>query len=185
MISADSQIGQAMLAALSERGYEHTATSRRIDSKWHPFNLLNPWGRLPIASVTYLGSGINGFADCAADVLKSWHINVDGNRRAATQQVNRGGRVVFLSSCAVETHPHTVYGALKRHTEEVMATYGDQAAWYRFGPVMFPGRNCYPNQAYHPISLDDLCAVLIDAIDYWRPGLHRVHNEGRLYDLDR
>ena len=167
VVSRNSQIGNLIALRLGA-----LATTRR--NKYDPLYFdLREGVPLPEAKITFFCSGINGFVACAADPLAAWAVNVEGTVRAATHQVTKGHRVVLLSSCAAETHPYTVYGAFKRHTERAFEEFGDQASIYRFGPVKFPGRATYSNQDYHPIGVPELVEAVSGP---FVPGLHKLFN---------
>jgi nucleoside-diphosphate-sugar epimerase len=166
VISGDSAIG----AVLAKR-LDALTTTRRSPNQGGKFylDLRNP-GWLPEAGITYFCSGVNGFKACAEDP-DAWDINVTGTVKVAARQVQSGGKVVLLSSCAAETHPDTIYGGYKIATEIGFRQFGDRASIFRFGPVKFPGRNTYPNGEYQPIEID----ALIDRLTApFVPGLHRV-----------
>lgn len=178
VVSGDSQIGNALIAELRRRGLTVMATTRRLPAVdgLLPFDLKHP-SYLPQARVTYLCSGITGFKPCLAEPLEAARVNLLGHYQTA----ERNEHIVLLSSCAAETHPDTIYGALKKVTEVFLASLGDdRCAAYRFGPVAFPGRQVYPNKEYNPISVQHLVSILADATVDWRPGLHRVLNEEKL-----
>jgi hypothetical protein len=83
-----------------------------------------------------------------------------------------GGKLILLSSCAAETHPETVYGALKLEAEKEILRLGGCAL--RFGPVAFAGRDVYPNKQYQPIELSDINRIVLSLCADHRPGLHRI-----------
>lgn len=166
VISADSAIGGAICDKIGAVG----TTRRKPTLGRIPFDLKDPIN-LPLADVSYFCSGINGFKACEADPEMARKVNLEGTVATAQDIVSRGGRVVLLSSCAVETHPETVYGALKRETENGFMQFGDRASIFRFGPVMFPGRVTYPNQHYSPIGVDRLVDLVTNDFS---PGLHRI-----------
>lgn len=168
VVSADSIIGGAICEKLGAAG-----TTRRLPSRGRiPFDLKSPTP-LPFAEFTYFCSGINGFKACVEDQEMAHLVNVEGTANAARAQVDQGGRVILLSSCAAETHPETVYGALKLETEGEFMKLGRAASIFRFGPVMFPDRVTYPNKEYHPISIQKLLEVVTAPFS---PGLHRIVN---------
>ncbi len=116
IISADSEVGQELHKELSLRSFRHTATSRKADTIWIPFDLRTPT-ELPFAQVTYFASGITGFKACSDEPDMARLINVTNTVLAAAAQVEKNGRVILLSSCAAETHPDTTYGTLKLEAE--------------------------------------------------------------------
>ena len=167
VVSRDSQIGAQIIKRLNGVG-----TTRRDHGDKLYFDLRGH-APLPPAKLTFFCSGINGFKQCAADPMAAYNVNVEGTVRAANWQVEQGGRVVLLSSCAAETHPYTVYGAYKLQTEKGFLEFGDRASIFRFGPVKFPGRVVYSNHDYHPIEVDDLITAVTHQ---FMPGLHAVYN---------
>ena len=170
VVSADSFIGAEICNKIDAIG----TTRRRPSMGRVPFDLRKPDTGLPLAQTTYFCSGINGFRACEAEPEMARLVNVDGVFEAAKPQVALGGLVVLLSSCAAETHPDTVYGRLKLETEEMFQKFGNRASIFRFGPVMFPGRACYKNQDFHPISLNKLLETVTGE---FKPGLHRITND--------
>ncbi len=176
VISGDSYIGGLLVDRLRNEGYEVAATSRRSPPTGGtmPFDLRWP-SYLPHAKVTYFCTGINGFLPCELNADEAWRINVTCTLEAAQK---RPGKVVFLSSAAVESHPQTVYGKCKAAAEAGFLKF-DGAA-FRFGPVAFPGRNVYPNGEYQPITPIVLTGILTDCIPRWVPGIHRVLDAGRI-----
>lgn len=189
VVSGDSQIGAAIRKRL-----DCAATTRRLPLKGEESRVPRPetsddmiyfdlrsTAFLPPARTTYFCSGINGFMKCAADPNEAFEINVVGTVRAACEPVRRGYRVVLLSSCAAETHPDTIYGGFKFLTEQrFLNEFGEHASVFRFGPVKFEGRVCYPNGPYHPLTVDDV----VDAVTApFVPGLHRIFNANRWEDV--
>lgn len=168
VVSVDSMIGAAICEKLGAIG----TTRRKPTLGRLPYDLKD--GEfLPIASRTFFCSGINGFKACEADPEMARKVNVDGVANAAQMQAALGGVVVLLSSCAAETHPDTVYGRLKLETEQRFLKFGNRASIYRFGPVMRPDRETYPNHDYNPISLETLIGHVTGD---FAPGLHRITN---------
>ena len=179
IVGGDSQIGKALFARLLRNGKETVATTRKwpnpagilpnmlpFDLRWHTW--------LPAAEVTYFCTGINGFKPCEADPVEAHRINVTLLCDTAGRIAAYGGRVVFLSSSAAETHPDTVYGKCKLAAEEFFVALG--GACYRFGPVAFPGRNVYPNAVYSPMNLSTLTDILAGCFVKWEPGIHSLYN---------
>lgn len=175
MIGGDGKIGQALVERLRTGGRSVVATTR----KWPPapgmlaFDLrYRSW--LPLARITFLCTGINGFKPCDADPETARLVNTTLLVDAARYCTNVGSRIVYLSSSAAETHPDTVYGTTKREAEHGILPLG--AAVYRFGPVAFPGRHVFPNEIYSPMNLSTLTATLANLFDEWDPGLHCLYN---------
>lgn len=175
VVSGDSKIGAAIHQRLA-----CPATTRHGAKGFAYYFDLRGAVALPEAKVTYFCFGINGFKKCAADVEEAWNVNVAGTVRAAREQVRCGHRVVLLSSCAAETHPETVYGDFKFLTECRFLDFGDKASVFRFGPVQFPGRECYPNGAFQPITVDEVVDFVTAP---FVPGLHRVFTPNRWEDV--
>lgn len=167
VISADSVIGGAICNAIGAVG-----TTRRSPTLGRvPFDLTSEnW--LPDAVRVYFCSGINGFKECERDPERARFVNVECTVKHAKRIVSDGCEVVLLSSCAAETHPDSVYGSLKRETEDALLKL-EGVSIFRFGPVMFEGRNTYANKDYHPISLERLIDTVTGP---FVPGLHRVLN---------
>lgn len=167
MVGADSAIGSALCKRLGAVG-----TTRRLPLWGHIlFDLCRP-APLPPARITYFCGAITKFRACDENPELAHQINVEGTVRVARDQVDKGGRVVLLSSCAAETHPDTVYGSLKLETEAAFTKLGGSI--FRFGPVMTPGRHCYPCMDYNPITVDEL---LVHLTAPFTPGIHRILNQ--------
>lgn len=172
VVSGDSQIGRAIMNRINAAG----TTRRLVDDPTRDPSLayfdLRSNAYLPEAKITYFCSGINGFVNCEQNANEAHAVNVAGTVRAAIGQVQRGGKVVLLSSCAAETHLGTIYGDFKFLTEQrFLDKFGDQASVFRFGPAKFPGRKTYPNGDFQPIEISDLVDVLTAP---FIPGLHRI-----------
>jgi len=181
IVSGDSKIG----GALQKRLDAAATTRRREDDPTRNPDLiyfdLRSSASLPEAQTTYFCSGINGFMACEQNANEAHTINVKGTVQAASFQVQHGGRVILLSSCAAETHKGTIYGDFKFLTEQrFISEFGDHASVFRFGPVKFPGRNTYPNGIYQPIEIEDLIDVLTSP---FVPGLHRIISANRWEDV--
>lgn len=153
--------------------HEVVATSRRgAPDVW--FDLERPC-ELPTADVAYLCAGVTKFLECAQNEDRARLINVTNTLKAVASLVERGARVVYLSSSAADTLQDSAYGRLKLEAERGLLAHGDHVAIYRFGPVAFPGRNCYPDGPYQPVKPELLVRELACAMTRWRPGIHRLH----------
>jgi dTDP-4-dehydrorhamnose reductase len=167
VVGGDSAIG----AVLAERLNAISTTRRNPANGKLFFDLRDPlWWPLPEAGVTYFCAGINGFKACETNP-DAWSINVVGTVQAAARQVENGGKVVFLSSAAAETHPDTIYGGFKLATEIGFRKLGGASSIFRFGAVMRPDRVTYPNGEYQPIDVEDLVDELTGP---FVAGLHRL-----------
>ena len=180
IVGGDGQIGKALMAHLVSNGRDAICTTRKwppvealLRLKTVPYDLRWPT-YLPEAEVTFFVTGINGFKPCEADPVEARRINVILLLQTATLVSYLGGRLVYLSSSAAETHPDTVYGQCKLEAESGFQRLG--AAIYRFGPVAFPGRDVYANDTYSPMNLPMLCGILANLLDKWDPGLHCLYN---------
>jgi dTDP-4-dehydrorhamnose reductase len=182
IIGGDGQIGKALLAGFQLAKLDVVATTRRwppygrdLNESYLPFDLRYPT-YLPKAKVTYLCTGINGFRQCEDDPVEAKRINTTLLCATAYRALDMGSNVVYLSSCAVETHPKTTYAFTKYEVENRLGPKG--AACVRVGPVAIPGRKVYPNQHYNPISVPDLINLLMSFYHRFRPGLYKVTKEG-------
>jgi dTDP-4-dehydrorhamnose reductase len=181
IIGGDGQIGRKLAIHLARRGRDMVCTTRKwpptdevlLRLRTLPFDLRWPT-YLPEAEVTFFATGINGFKPCEADPAEAKRINVTLLLQTATVVSYLGGRMVYLSSSAAETHPDTVYGQCKLEAEAGFLRLG--ASIYRFGPVAFPGRDVYPNDTYSPMNLPMLCDILTGSLDKFMPGLHCLYN---------
>lgn len=176
VVGADSHIGSALFCSLSGK-CNVVGTSRRFNSNFHRFELLYEGRKLPPAAVTYFCAAITGFKICDADPEFARTVNVHRTVESAASQVERGGRVVYMSSAAAETHLDRTYGQLKLEVERGFLKFGDSAAIVRCGPVNGLGRFTYPDGPYHPIDLAHLVKYLGDLMTDWQPGIHRLLNE--------
>ena len=95
----------------------------------------------------------------------------------AETQIEKGGKVLFLSSSAAVTRRGTVYGDLKAEAERQFLAMGENAAVARFGPVEATGREYYADGLYRPVNLDWLVKDLASFMTKWTWGLH-------LYDVN-
>jgi len=70
------------------------------------------------------------------------------------------------------------HGKLKLMTEQCLRTaLGNNVAIVRCGPIMMPGRECYPDRDYQPIGLSALVDYLSAfMVNDWLSGLHKVWN---------
>jgi nucleoside-diphosphate-sugar epimerase len=169
VVGGDSFIGSALAQRLNA-----VATTRRKNRPDRPFfDLLHP-DFLPQAEVTYFCAGICGFMACETNP-KAWDANVVGNVKAAAWQVKNRGKVVLLSSAAVETQPETAYGGYKLATEIGFRQFKHAASIFRFGPVVLQGSNRFKDGDYHPIELDDLVERLAQPFQH---GVHRILGRG-------
>ncbi len=180
IVGGDGQIGRSLAMHFAKFGRDCIATTKRwpvtdafLKLRTLPFDLEYP-SYLPEAEVTFFCTGINGFKPCEADPVLARRVNVDCLLQTATIVSYFGGRMVYLSSSAAETHPDTVYGQCKLAAEAGFLRMG--AAVYRFGPVAFPGREVYANDTYSPMNLSTLCDILANCLNHWDGGLHRLTN---------
>jgi nucleoside-diphosphate-sugar epimerase len=176
IVGADSKVGRALRQRLSAEWPWVAGTSRRIErSKGRLLALdLECPSPLPAARVTYLLAAVNGFKRCNDDPATATLVNFHGTMEVALRQFERGGRVVFMSSCAAEHHLTTVYGSLKLQVEEALLFRSGMAAILRTGPIMFPGRAAYPDRDFYPLPLEDVVETLADLMRVWAPGVHRI-----------
>ncbi len=168
IVGGDSRIGSEIANALGA-----ASTSRRVPIAQGkiPFDLRRPsW--LPLADRTFFCAGINTFNECYEDPEEAKLINYTNTVKTAQGLVDRGGKVIFLSSAAAETHPETVYGKLKFDAENWFLKFGSKGSIFRFGPVAFTGKE-YACGDYHPIKLDKLVHIIAFG---FVPGLHKITN---------
>jgi len=184
IVGGDSFIGAALLERLSRRA-ESTAvigtTRRRGSSKLYFLDLRVPIP-VPPARVTYLLAGITKFKQIESDLHAAARVNITGNIAVASYQRRRGGRIVFMSSSSTEHEPMHEHGMLKFAAEiALVSAFGDDVAIVRCGPIVKPGRECYPDRDYMPVTLDALVGYLSAfLVNPWRGGLHRLVNSGNV-----
>jgi len=179
VIGANSYIGRELMRRLCVAGHRVSGTTRRdTDSDLIFLDLAKPLGAsikllaFTEPDVTFFCAALSSFRACE---MSPWAARIVNLISVIDITSAVGGKFVLLSSAAAETHPGTVYGALKLECENrLQKTMGERAAAYRFGPVIYPGRDCYANGEYQPLSITDVCDELVDACDHWRPGLHRI-----------
>ncbi len=100
-------LGRAVLASLRAQGLETWGSTRR-PPPWEaltlPLDLAEVGARLPevpLFRAAVICAGGTGQAACAADPAGTRRVNVDGVLRLAAPLLDRGTRVLFLSSDAV------------------------------------------------------------------------------------
>lgn len=174
VIGADSYIGSGLIAYLRDESHQVCGTTRRNPpGGYASLDLSKPYA-LPLAEITFFCAGITSFKQCDSDPEYARVINVASPKCLAANLAERGGKVVMLSSSAVETHPDSTYGKLKRQSEGDFLTLGQCAAVVRFGPVMKPGRAVYADAQYNPVSLSGIVSKLGMLCSHWSPGVHRI-----------
>lgn len=142
VVGGDGLVGQALTAHLRARNWHVVATTRRraLVSEARPFLDLDQgnedWSQLreQCFDVAYLVAAVARLANCARDPEGSWRINVVKTTALAAWLMQRGVRVVFLSTNQVfdgqQAHrredepvaPATVYGRQKAATEMAIMT---------------------------------------------------------------
>lgn len=174
VIGADSYIGSGLISYLRDESHEVCGTTRRNPpGSFTPLDLSKPYA-LPIADIAFFCAGITSFKECDVDPERAHMINVASPKCLAANLAERGGKVVMLSSSAVEAHSESTYGKLKRESEADFLTLGQCAAVVRFGPVMKPGRAVYADAQYHPVTLSGIVSKLGALCSQWSPGVHRI-----------
>ena len=176
VVGANSFIGRHLLERLEADGKCVMGTSRWANAenkgRWIYCDLMTP-ALLPDARYTFLLAAVTGFKACADDPWTAEQVNVNGTVLIAQRQIDLGGRVMFVSSSAVEHEQVSLYGQLKLKAEEEILEYPG-AAVIRFGPIKKPGRMTYPDKAYQPLEIEEAVDALVNLMgEGWLPGLHR------------
>lgn len=153
VIGGDSFIGKRLREMLAARGDEVQWTSRRGDGLY--FDMLQPIS-LPDCDVAYLCAAATKFIDCESSA-EAYRVNVDAPI-AIARKLN--GKLVYLSSEAVERALHTNYGMHKALAENALLSMGG-AVIARLGKT-------------GPENLDMVCEQLITLGDVGKPGVHRL-----------
>jgi dTDP-4-dehydrorhamnose reductase len=134
VIGADGTIGSALVCRLNEAGMDVWQTTRRRDCPGkHHLDLSDSredWN-LPISGTfAYLLAGQTSTAWCQANRDQARAINVDGTVSLAKELIDRGIRVIFVSSSLVfdgclpatkadhPKSPRTEYGRQKAEAED-------------------------------------------------------------------
>ncbi len=93
-------------------------------------------------------ASITRLADCRADPLNTWRVNVEAQARIAEQALSRGAFVIFPSTTQVfdgsrafpkpedPCSPGTIYGQQKVEAESALLRHGNGVAVVRLGKVI-------------------------------------------------
>lgn len=157
IIGINSAIGQAFAKALVERGdIVHGTTRREPAISSYPsvfLDLAAPDAMrtaLPAADVAVFCAAMARFADCRAEPGRAHHVNVEAPVALARRLLDRGTRVVLLSTGAVfdgrrprrhadePTCPTSAYGRLKVEAEAQFLALGSAASVLRLSKVLTP-----------------------------------------------
>ena len=159
VVGGDSLVGRALTAHLRRQAWAVAATTRRpgLATAARPFlDLAAPgpdWAGVldQRFDVAYLVAAVARLAACAHDPQGSWLVNVTGTANLARRLVERGVRVIFLSTYQVfdghrafrraeePTAPVTVYGRQKAAAENAVLAAdqtGDAVAVLRLTKVL-------------------------------------------------
>src|SRR5579864_7638047 len=106
IIGGDGAIGRALVRELQWRGDVVWPTTRRAGAvnPGQQVDLSDPdisAARLPTADVAYFVAAVNGFVTARSHPEVARQVNVASPVKLARQLVDRGVRVVLVSSCAV------------------------------------------------------------------------------------
>lgn len=129
VIGGDGKLGSALCEFLRATGQKVLYTSRRTYETelgapgWVYLDMLYPllprehletsWHGVPIM---FIVAAVTGIAQCESDP-DTWRVNADAPVLLTGQARPLGWHVVFVSSSAVETAPHTAYAMQKAHAE--------------------------------------------------------------------
>jgi dTDP-4-dehydrorhamnose reductase len=207
VIGGDSTIGRGLVRALTQRGDVVYSTTRRRAQTGD----RRPWidlayaavsaEGLPGADVAFFAAAVNGFAAARANPVLAQRVNVIASAAIAKQLVERGTRVVFLSSTAVfdfgeplvpadrPASSKTIYGQIKAEAEAEFLKLGQSASVVRLTKVVTDDMPVFTNwvdglsHAQHvvafsdlhfaPITLDDAVAALLAAADDKGGGIYQ------------
>jgi dTDP-4-dehydrorhamnose reductase len=157
VVGIDGSIGKALGDALAARGEQVVGTTRRrerVGGNTIYLDLDEPEPArvsLPEADVAFFCAGVTSFSECRLRPEIARRVNAAGPAAIAARLVERGTRVVLLSTSAVLDCrvPHmaadrprraaSVYGRTKAAAEEAFLALGHSAAVLRLTKVLTPG----------------------------------------------
>ena len=194
VVGADGLVGRGLAEGLAAAGVRVYRTTRRRAERADAIllDLADPaYERvsLPDVGTAFICAAVNGFANCRADPALAHRINVEATGKLARRLIERGSRVISLSSSAVfdfrHAHlradapicPTTVYGETKAASEKKVLALGAGASVVRLTKVLTPdaarfadwlmalwhGQSiaAYADLHFCPISLDFVVRALI------------------------
>jgi dTDP-4-dehydrorhamnose reductase len=152
IVGVDSVIGSSLAAHLRSGGVSVVATSRRATRLPGTMELdllsgLDSW-TAPTVDCVFLCAAATSIHACEQDPGATRLVNVEGPVRLAQRLIERGARVVFLSSNLVfdgsrpfrrvdePTCPTTVYGHHKAQAEEQLLAMGARVSVLRLTKVL-------------------------------------------------
>ena len=135
IIGGDGTLGGGVRAALGAEGIDVISTTRhrdRVDSCTHYLDLRKPQERwsLSQADVCLISAAVTKMDDCRKDFEGTWDVNVRAPIEIARSMVDKGARVLFLSTNQVfdgkvsfreaydEKVPASAYGRQKAAAED-------------------------------------------------------------------
>ena len=157
IVGGDSQIGGAVAARLTDRGWRVVVTSRRR----HPADpdrlhldlaaCVDGVPMLPVCDVCLIAAAATGLEDCRRAPEATRCINVTGTSAVARAVADQGGFVLLLSTNQVfdglrprrapadPVNPRSVYGVQKVEAESAIRVLGPNGAVLRLTKVLSPG----------------------------------------------
>ena len=159
VVGGDGVIGANLIRALSRRGDDVVATTRRPAARRDNAIFVDlaaselDAGAMPQADVAIFCAAVTSFAACRQNPDLARRINVTAPKTLARALVAGGARVILLSTSAVFdwTSPNvpadrapcagTVYGAQKAEAEAEFFALGSAASVIRFSKVLTPHFN--------------------------------------------
>jgi dTDP-4-dehydrorhamnose reductase len=207
VVGADGLVGHGLAEGLAAAGTRVYRTTRRRAERPDTIllDLADPACErvvLPDTGTAFICAAVNGFANCRADPALAHRVNVEATGKLARRLVERGCRVVSLSSSAVfdfrQTHqpanapvcPTTVYGETKAASEKTILALGARASIVRLTKVLTPdaarfagwiealrhGHSiaAFADLRFCPISLDFVVNALIRIMSDRGDGIYQL-----------
>lgn len=208
ILGIDSGIARALSTTLAARGNRVVGTTRRRDRVSGSTLYLNfedpksSDSALPEADVAFFCAAVTSFADCRNRPDLARRVNAITPAAIAARLVERGTRVVLLSTSAVfdcrspwmtEDRPRlpaSAYGRTKAEAEGAFLALGPSASVLRLTKVLTPDMKLFANwikalmfakpiraiddHRFCPIALDHVVHSLVAIADHGEGGIYQV-----------
>ncbi len=207
VIGGDGTVGRALGAALVRRGDHVFATTRHADrahAEGRPLlDLAEPEvSNLPTAEVAFLCAALTRYAVCRNQPDFAHRINVDNTVVLARALLDRGARLIFLSTSAVfngrapqrradaATSPVSEYGRTKAAAETALSALGGAVTIVRLTKVLVPGFplfagwcdalargspiGAFADMRLAPVGIDHVTVALAAIVDSGAGGIFQV-----------
>jgi dTDP-4-dehydrorhamnose reductase len=204
VIGGDALIGRALSTALERMEANVVRTTRRVARAegWLHLDLALPLPTLPTFDVAFFCAAMTRFADCRTMPQLAELVNVQAPVELAERMVDRGSRVIFLSTSAVldckqprmradqPYSPRGAYGAQKAEAERAFLAFGPRATVLRLSKVLTPAdarigkwtRDMRAGRAVHafddhrisPVAEEQVVTALLAVADKGEGGIYQV-----------